>query len=127
MSKAKRIKPEEKVNIVRKCQAGEISIRAAGQETGVDRKTICRWMARYEAEGTAGFLPQEQNRVYPPETKRQAVRDYQAGKGSLQEMCKRYKIRDKKTLRAWIKVYNARGDFNSRKYSGGGVSASDKM
>ena len=38
----------------------------------------------------------------------------------MREVCKKYKIRDERQLRDWIKVYNAHGDFNSVKYSGGG-------
>ena len=52
--------------------------------------------------------------------KRQAVQDYLAGEGSLQEIYKKYKIRSDSQLRKWIKVYHAHGDSNSRKYSGGG-------
>ena len=111
---------EEKVNIVRRILKCEISISVASREAGVDRKTICRWMARYETEGAAGFLPREQNRAYPPETKQQAVEDYLAGRGSVQEISKKYKIRHERQLHDWIKVYNVHGDFNSRKHSGGG-------
>ena len=107
---------EEKARIL-KC---EISISAASRGVGVGRETIHRWMARYEAEGAAGLLLRSQNRVCPPEMKRQSVQDYLAGGGSLQEICKKYKIRSDSQLRKWIKVYHAHGDFNSRKYSGGG-------
>ena len=40
--------------------------------------------------------------------------------GGLQEICKKYKIREICTLWQWVKVYNAHGDFNSVKQSGGG-------
>ena len=120
MSRNKRLGAEEKVNIVRRWKAGEISIRAASQEAGAAQETIRRWIARYEAEGAAGFLPRSQNRVYPPEMKRQAVQAYQSGAGSLMEISKKYQLRSDTQLRNWIKVYNARGDFNSIKHSGGG-------
>ena len=35
-------------------------------------------------------------------------------------ICQKYCIRSTMALQKWIKVYNARGDFNSRKNSGGG-------
>ena len=111
---------EEKVSIVGRILKSEISIRAASREAGVGRETIRRWMARYEAEGAAGFLPREQNRVYPPERKRQAVEEYLAGRGSLLEISKKYKLRNDRQLHDWIEVYNAHGDFNSVKFSGGG-------
>ena len=59
MSRNKRLGSEEKVNIVRKWKAGEISIRAASQEAGAALETIRRWIARYEAEGAAGFFATE--------------------------------------------------------------------
>lgn len=43
-----------------------------------------------------------------------------SGGGSLLAVSKKYNLRDTRLLRDWIKVYNAYGDFNSRKYSGGG-------
>lgn len=120
MSRKKGHEAEAKVSIVRKILKCEISISAASREAGVGRETIRRWMARYEAEGAAGFLPQGQNRVYPPELKRQAVEDYLAGGGSLLEISKKYKLRNDRQLHNWVKEYNAHGDFNSVKFSGGG-------
>ena len=60
------------------------------------------------------------NKNYPSELKEKAVQEYQQGKGSLRDICKKFGIRKKKQLQDWIKVYNAHGDFNSRKGSGGG-------
>ena len=77
-------------------------------------------MDSYKAEGVEGFLPHERNRSYSPELKHQAVWDYLSGKGSLQDICGKYKIRSDKDLRGWVRVYNAHGDFNSVKHSGGG-------
>ena len=47
-----------------------------------------------------------------------AVTEYLAGSGSLREICKKYKIRSKRQLIDWIKVYNSGGNFK-RKMSGG--------
>ena len=120
MAREEKLSPDEKVMLVRRCIAGELSVNEAGVRVGVRHSTIQRWIARYEAEGAEGFLPQERNRVYSAKTKQQAVLDYQSGKGSLQDICKEYKIRDARQLSDWIKVYNAHGDFNSVKQSGGG-------
>jgi len=120
MPRKEKLKFESKVEIVRRCIAGEIGVNEAGREVGVDSETIRRWLARYEAEGAEGFLLQEQNRLYSPELKLQAVLEYRSGGGSLQEICKRYKIRNTRQLSNWIEVYNAHGDFNSVKHSGGG-------
>ena len=90
---------EEKIGLVRRCLEGEISISEASRLGGVDRKSIEHWIDRYEAEGAEGFLPYERNRVYGPELKEAAVRAYLGGEGSLQEICKKYRIRSKKQLK----------------------------
>lgn len=120
MSKREKLKPEEKVKIVIKYITGEVSISEAATEGGVDQKTLQRWVMQYEAEGAAAFLPNRRNHVYSPEIKLQAVQEYLSGKGSQAELSKKYGLRDRRQLRNWLKVYNAYGDFNSRKNSGGG-------
>ena len=119
MPQQTKAKAEEKVTIVRKYLKGKYSIEGAAREAGVDRATIRAWIQQYEAEGVSAFQ-QGKNRHYAPELKMEAVKDYLDGKGSLLEICKRHQIHDKKRLQDWIKVYNAHGDFNSVKHSGGG-------
>ena len=120
MPHKEKLKVQEKIDLIRRCQTGELGKTEASRIAGVDLKTIYHWLARYEAEGESGFMAYSRNRVYTPEAKLNAVRDYLSGKGSQLEICKKYKIRNTHCLRGWIKVYNACGDFNSRKYSGGG-------
>ena len=67
MSERKKQKPEEKVKIVIKYIAGEVSISGAAAEGGVDRKTLQRWGMQYELEGAAAFLPNRRNHAYSPE------------------------------------------------------------
>ena len=111
---------EEKIRIVRQCLEGKMGISEASREAGVDRAAVRQWIARYEAEGADAFLPHERNRNYNQELKKQAVREYLAGEGSLLSVSKKYGLRDTHLLRNWIKMYNAHGDFNSVKHSGGG-------
>ena len=120
MSEREKQKPEEKVKIVIKYIAGEVSISGAATEAGVDRKTLQRWVMQYEAEGAAAFLPGRREHIYSPKLKLQAVQEYLSGMGSQAELSKKYGLRDRRQLRNWLKVYNAHGDFNSRKNSGGG-------
>ena len=51
---------------------------------------------------------------YNPEVKVQVVEEYKAGKGSLRSICKKYGIKDHKTLREWISCYNGHKDFRRR-------------
>ena len=120
MPKKPKIAPEEKVAIVRRCLKGELGVCEAGRVVEADESTVREWIARYEVEGIEAFMPHEQNRVYSPEEKIRAVQDYLAGKGSYSEIAKKYKLRSKRQLHNWVKVYNAHGDFNSVNHSGGG-------
>ena len=54
------------------------------------------------------------NKVYSSELKLQAVIDYQSGKGSLREICRRYQILSKTQLRHWISCYNGHKEFRER-------------
>ncbi len=109
---------EEKTRIVQDCIAGKLSRTEAARKAGVDRKSLRRWIARYEAEGSVGFMRTEKNRIYSEETKLQAVEEYLSGSGSIQEICKKYKIRSENQLRNWIPVYNSGRNFK-HKMSGG--------
>ena len=120
MPQKEKRKPEEKVKIVRKYLVGEVSLSGATAEAGVDQKTLQRWVMQYEAEGAAAFLSGRRDHTYSPELKLQVVQEYLSGEGSQAELSKKYGLRDRKQLREWLKVYNAHGDFNSRKNSGGG-------
>ena len=120
MPNKQKLSAVEKISLVRRYQAGEIGVSEAGREAGVAAETVRSWIARYEAEGVGGFIPQERNRVYSSELKKAAVSEYLSGKGSFLEVCKKYNVCSTKQLRHWVKVYNAHGDFNSVKQSGGG-------
>ena len=120
MPNKRKMNPKTKAKLVKRYLTGKESISGAATEAGVDRNTIQRWIMQYEAEGAEAFLPNRQNHVYSPELKQHAVKDYLSGKGSLMTISKKYGLRDRKQLRNWLKVYNAHGDFNSRKSAGGG-------
>ena len=54
------------------------------------------------------------NKKYSAELKKQAVRSYLKGEGSLRKICEQYKILDNKQLRNWIKWYNGHREFKER-------------
>ena len=110
---------EEKVWIVQEYLKGRISMNEAARRSGVRWESFNGWIRNYEADGVDAFLPHK-NRVYSPELKKAAVEEYLSGVGSLSKICKKYHIRSSVQLRNWIRVYNAHGDFNSVKHSGGG-------
>ena len=115
----KQIDGSTKYETVRQIEAGKISIRHAAEQLGVHPSSVQAWVRLYETEGISGFAKQK-NQVYSEALKVKAVEAYLSGKGSLAELSKKYGLRSKTQLRNWLKVYNAHGDFNSRKNSGGG-------
>ena len=120
MSRDRKIPGEEKVRLVREYLSGRISQKQATKGAGISKASFQMWIRLYEVEGDTAFIPGKEKHVYSPETKLAAVKSYLAGEGSQQDICKKYNIRSKGQLQKWIKVYNAHGEFNSRKESGGG-------
>ena len=120
MSRKEKLSIEEKMKLLRQCLAQEISVNEAARRAGVNWSSVRQWIAKYEAEGVDGLLPQQKNRAYSAEMKLKAIQDYLSGEGSILDICQKYKIRDTHILRRWLQVYNAHGDFNSVKQSGGG-------
>ena len=118
MSRKSKLTVEEKVQIAQDCIERRISQAEAARRVGVDESSIRAWIAKYKSEGSYGLWHTEKNRVYSEELKLQAVTEYLAGSGSLREICKKYKIRSKRRLIDWIKVYNSGRNFK-RKTSGG--------
>ena len=109
MSRKSKIDPVEKVKIVERYLAREIGICQAGRELGVNHQTIRNWLSIYQYEGPTGLLYQSKNRSYSKDLKMSAVNDYLNKEGSLQDICIKYKIRSRKQLIDWIKVYNSGG------------------
>lgn len=97
---------EEKLNVINEYQNGRSSINAIAQRLEVSWSIVNRWIKNYEAMGMSAFTT-TCNKRYSPKDKEQAVCEYLAGKGSLGEICKKYKIRSDSQLRNWIKKYNS--------------------
>ena len=113
MSKSREISKEEKLAIVKRCLSGELGVCEAGRQMGVNQESIRRWIYRYQAEGEVGLQAAQGQRKYPKELKETAVKDYLSGKGSMEDICKKYKIRSNHALRNWIKVYNGHKEFRN--------------
>ena len=92
MSKSRKISKEEKLAIVKRCLSGELGVCEAGRQIGVNQQSVREWINRYEAEGEEGLTAAQGWRRYPKELKEAAVRDYLAGKGSMEEICKNIKF-----------------------------------
>ncbi len=122
---------EEKKKAVEKFKKGEAGAKEIGQQLGVDRNTIYRWVRAYESKGIEGLRANpgkryiDKNPVYSTGLKEAAVVGYLSGEGSQLEICRRYGIRSKHALQNWIKVYNSGRDFKQMR-GGSRMSTSRK-
>ena len=110
-----KISPEEKIQWVEKIIQNKESIRSVASKTGVHHSSIDNWVRNYKSIGTEAFFRKGWTKRSSAE-KEAAVVDYLAGKGSLRDICAKYKITDTYQLRRWIKQYNGHEEL---KDSGG--------
>ena len=119
MSRKNKIDPAEKVKIIERVLADEISATEAARLIGVDRNSIRDWRNLYLSDGPSALMVQSNNKTYSKELKLQAVQEYLDGKSSQRDIVKKYHLRSSKQLRNWLKVYNTHGEIKSRSSGGG--------
>ena len=73
MSRKSKIDPTEKVKIVERLLADEISVSEAARLTDVDKASIRRWRNLYLADGPTALMAQRNNKVYSQELKLQQM------------------------------------------------------
>lgn len=91
MSKRK-VSIEDKIYAVNLYLNGKESQRRIASMFGVSLAAVQQWIRNYESMGTKAFTLKG-NKKYSNELKQQAVLDYLAGCGSLDDICKKYGIR----------------------------------
>ena len=106
MSRAK-LSREEKLLAIKEYKAGKGSYTTIARKYGIGITTLQDMVAIYETQDTR----EKGNKKYSKELKIQAVTDYLSGEGSQLDICKKYKIKDRKILRNWIKWYNGHQEF----------------
>ena len=100
-----KISPEEKIEWVEKIIQNKESVYSVASKIGVHPSSIDTWVRNYKSIGTEAFFRKGWAKRSSAE-KKAAVEDYLAGKGSLRDVCAKYKITDTYQLRTWIKQYN---------------------
>ncbi len=119
MSRKSKIEPAEKVKIIERVLADEISATEAARLIGVDRSSIRDWRNLYLSDGPSALMVQSNNKTYSKELKLQAIQEYLDGKSSQRDIVKKYHLRSSRQLRNWIKVYTTHGEIKSRTSGGG--------
>jgi len=110
MSRKAKYSVEEKIKAAERYLRGEASAGEIAAEMKMSRHgddMVAEWAAMYRENGTEGFHLTRGNSSYSSELKKQAVKDYLQGNGSLRGICRKYRISDTKVLRSWITIYNS--------------------
>ena len=110
MSRRIKYSVEEKIQAAKRYLNGEASAPEIAEEMRMTingRKQILEWAAKYRENGAEGFQRTRGNNCYSKEVKREAVEEYLQGKGSLNEISRKYHIPSSETLRQWVLVYNS--------------------
>lgn len=116
MSLEGRISAEIKVQAVEDYLAARKGSTQIREELGIRLSTFQAWLRKYETQGAEGLLPRRKFSYYPASLKEEAVRDYLEGGGSLDAMCRKYRISSHAVLQGWIKLYNdGHRDFRPRR------------
>lgn len=115
-----RISIEVIIAAVKRRVSGESSYTEEMKLLGVPKQTLQDWIRKYETFGIEGFLPSG-NEKYSKRTKERAVNAYLNGEGSQAYICRKFKIKDRKTLRTWIKVYNSHRELRPSRGRGSDI------
>ena len=131
MPQTPKLSPQQKVALVEKIKAGEISRQAAAQNVGVSNTTVRQWLRIYESEGADGLAPREKSRHLTAEEKQAAVAEYLAGGVSLFDVCKKYGIRSPQNLQKLVEKAQTGGELRgyhgaSRHRGGAYTTAADR-
>ena len=103
---------EEKLKAVHAYFNGLTSQKKLAKTLGTTQATIQRWLANYQSMGEDAFYKKGIS-YYSAELKYSAVQDYLSGKGSLREICKKYKIKSDTQLHRWILKYNGHEELKT--------------
>lgn len=107
-----KILANDKIYYVQQYLNGNMSQRSIADATGVALSSVQQWIRNYESMGTDAFRSNGYKH-YSKTLKESAVKDYLAGLGSQDDICKKYQILSKSKLQKWIKMYNNHEELKS--------------
>lgn len=113
---------EERISAVQEYLDGKGGYETIAKKYNIGVTTMKIMVVRAKSEGIYALKASKHNKKYSEETKKSAVKDYLDGKGSLIEICSKYKISSDRLLRRWILWYNSGKDFKERKRSERGIT-----
>ena len=113
MSRKAKVSTEIKVQAVEDYLRGIKSLTEISNELNICKSAVSAWIRKYKTFRKEGLLNKKYNTSYSAQVKTQAVIDYLDGKGSLDDICIKYKISAIGILQQWIKKYNGHKMFKT--------------
>ena len=110
-----RFTDEERIRIVEAYINNEMGWDQIIYTYSIANSTLENWIRKYRQFGAGGLVNNNGYGFYSAETKNAAVEAYLNGVGSQEEICRMYKIKDRKSLRQWIQVYNSHKELAPRR------------
>ena len=111
---------DEKAKVIGAYKAGN-SDRKISQMYGIPKSTVRLWCQNYEVFGEEIYKEKKNYKKWSNEIKITAVREYLDGRGSIEDICKKYKISTSVILRRWILWYNGHREFKERSRAKGEI------
>lgn len=105
MSRSVKLSNEARVDIVKRCLAGESKKRIA-RDHDIHITTVKILMQRYNAKGEAFIFTRGTHQRYTREFKDKVAREYLAGEGSSTDLAIKYGIAARGAVSRWIIEYN---------------------
>lgn len=109
---------ELKFNAVNSYLSGKKSGRQIARELNVEKSTIQDWVSLYKSLGISGLSTASTIKGYSKQIQDNAVSDYLSGNYSQVQVCEKYGIRSRNSLRKWILKYNGHVKIKSSKAKG---------
>ena len=104
---------DEKAKVIVAYKAGN-SDRKISQMYGIPKSTVRLWCQNYEVFGEEIYKEKKNYKKWSNEIKVTAVREYLDGHGSIEDICKKYKISTSVIFRRWVLWYNCHREFKER-------------
>ena len=111
---------DEKAKVIGAYKAGN-SDRKISQMYGIPKSTVRLWCQNYEVFGEEIYKEKKNYKKWSNEIKVTAVREYLDGHGSIQDICKKYKISTSVIFRRWVLWYNDHREFKERSSAKGEI------
>ena len=99
--------PEFKIQLCQLYLTGEFTYKDLAETHNISGRMLREWVRKYQEHGPSCFSYSFGNAQYSSEFKLQCVEFVLNGQGTVDDAVAKFNISSRKTLRNWIKKYNA--------------------